>query len=1205
MHQRLLALTRNAHFPLALTVLSGLIAGLLTIWQAWLLSTIINSVFLGGQIREEVVPLLVLMLVPAASRALLAWMSEASANEVAIRVKTILRERLFAHITRLGPAFARGERTGELTTTAVEGVEALDGYYSQYLPQLILTGLVPFSILLFVFPIDLLTGVIFVVTAPLIPLFMTLIGKGAEIVTKRQYDTLRILSAHFLDSLQGLTTLKIFGQSKAWSRTIALASEKYRDATLGILRITFLSAFALELLATLSTAIIAVEIGLRLLYGRMEFQPALFLLILAPEFYMPLRALGARFHSGKAGTTAAERIFEILDKPLPSARDHDGVVPANREISSIVLDNVSFTYPDDSPAALQDINLTIRKGEHIALVGKTGAGKTTLVNLLLGFLQPTSGQIHTKFISTKGQYKTMSSNGPPSLLDIAWVPQFPYLFHDTVAANLRLGKINATQEQVIEAAKAAHLHEFILSLPQKYETNIGESGARLSSGQAQRLALARAFLSGAEVLLLDEPTSSLDPETESLLEESTRRLMQNRTVITIAHRLNTVFQADQIVVFDAGRIIEQGTHSELIPKEGAYAGMVKVLKLESITPGKGTNKTIKPEQPLKTLHLHSGVSQLQITSPGEQKNIFLRLISFLVGSWNLVALSIFLGALTIGANISLMGTAAWLISTAALHPSIAALGVAVVGVRFFGLSRAVFRYLERLVSHGVTFRLLSNLRVWFYEKLEPLAPACLIEHRAGDLLARIIGDISSLENFYVRAASPPMVALAVGAATGLFLAAYKPTLAGILAGSFVIIGFVLPLSAMIQGRVPGRELTRMRADLNNQLLDGIQGLADLLAFNRSRNQQAQIAHTGRLYGRVQMRMAAISGFYNGLAVLLTNLGGWMIVYLTIPLVTDHQITGPMLAALTLLTLASFEAVTPLPLAAQLWESQRESARRLFKVIDGVPLVSEAGFQPTGTEENTYRASIEFSDLSFSYPNQNHPALEHISFKVEEGRILAIVGASGAGKSTLANLLLRFWEYESGEIRLGGISLHNLHPEKVRAQYSVVSQRSYLFNTSIRENIRLAQPDATQAEIETAARMAGFHDFIMELPGGYDTRVGEGGGRLSGGERQRLAIARALLKDAPILIMDEPTANLDPVTEKQILDTLFINMEGRTSLFITHRLIGLEAVDEIIVLHAGRIVERGSQDELLSRDGFYFNLWELQNRLLAPGLVHSR
>jgi ATP-binding cassette subfamily C protein CydCD len=1150
-----------------------------------------------GQSLTQVMRLLQLILIAIGGRAVLAWLNEISANAVAVKIKTDLRNRLYEHILKLGPAYTHGQRTGELTAAAVEGIEALDAYFSQYLPQLVITALVPLSILFFIFPIDPLSGLILLITAPLIPFFMIMIGKGAEVVTNRQYETLRLLSAHFLDSLQGLTTLKLFGQSKAQTRTIEQVSEKFRDTTMSVLRITFLSALALELLATLSMAVIAVEVGFRLLYGKMEFLPALFLLVLAPEFYMPLRALGARFHAGMNGTTAAKRIYEILDTPLNRSDDFSRQTTAKAATTpdNIIFENLSFTYPNESTPALENINLAISKGQHIALVGKTGAGKSTLINLLLGFIQPTSGKITAP---------PLIPNYQSLITSISWVPQRPYLFHDTIAANIRIGKADATHAEIISAAQAASLHEFIETLPQKYETVIGESGARLSSGQAQRLALARAFLKDAPILIMDEPTSSLDPETEALLEESTRKLMQGRTTITIAHRINTIFQSDQIIVLKSGCIIEQGAHRELLEKNGEYASMVKTHELQvasyklQVEPPKIAEVIQKPStsnfQPSTNI-------QLPITS--YQSPILSRLLSFLKGNWHRVALSVLIGSCTIGASVALMGTSAWLISTAALQPSVADLGVAVVGVRFFGITRGIFRYLERLTSHDVTFRLLSKLRVWFYEKLEPLAPARLMEFRAGDLLSRIIGDVETLENFYVRVVSPPLTAIVVGFFTSIFLASFYPPLAPAFLIFFLSLGIVLPALSQILSRRSAEQTITLQADMHTRLVDGIQGMADLLAYGHAEERLTQINANGIDYGNAQRRMARVTGLHSGLSTMLTNLGLWTILALCIPQVTSGDLAGPMLASLTLLTFASFEAVTPLPLAAQMWNSSREAAKRLFEVVDTEPAVKDAiQYSP----DDNRIPNIEFSNLSFTYPNQSTPALQNITFNLQPGKSTAIVGPSGAGKSTLANLLFRFWDYKVGEITLSGESLKTLNQDWVRARIGLVSQNTYFFNTSIFENLRFARRKVTREEIVSAAQAAQIHDFIMNLPKGYDTLVGEQGLRLSGGERQRLAIARVLIKDAPILILDEPTANLDALTEKQVLETLFGVMKQKSSLLITHRLIGLENVDEIIVMNHCQIVERGTHASLIEQRGLYHRMWRYQNRILdleaAPAKV---
>jgi thiol reductant ABC exporter CydC subunit len=553
-------------------------------------------------------------------------------------------------------------------------------------------------------------------------------------------------------------------------------------------------------------------------------------------------------------------------------------------------------------------------------------------------------------------------------------------------------------------------------------------------------------------------------------------------------------------------------------------------------------------------------------------------------------LAALLGLATVASSIGLMATAAWIIASAALHPPIGALDVAIVGVRFFGIARGVFRYLERYVSHQTTFRLLARLRVWFYEGVEPLAPARLMGHRTGDLLARVVSDIDTLEDLYLRVIAPPAVAVMVTAGMAVFMAWYDPRLALALGGFLALAGLAAPLGVQRLSRRVGQELVTTRSDLGVALIDGVQGLADLLAYGAQQTQFERLRSLNRDLARQQARMARINGLHTALLGLLISGAAITTLVIAIPLVHAGTLSGVMLAVLVLATITSFEAVQPLPAAFQHLSSNLEAARRLFEIVGDQPGHRLESFSSArGARREGW--GVRFDQVRFRYAPDLPPALDGVSFTLPSGGTLAVVGTSGAGKSTLVNLLLRFWDSEEGAITLGGRDLRDYTPDEARALMGVVSQNTTLFNATIRANLLLARPDASDDDLIRAAQDARLYDFVQALPDGFG---------LSGGERQRLAIARAILKDAPLLILDEATANLDAVTERAILHTLHSALADRTTLMITHRLVGLDRADEIIVLRAGRIVERGRHADLLQFDGTYRRLWDLQNQVLSQG-----
>ena len=1242
--RRLLQQARAERLGLALTVALGALGGAATVGQAFALSRAVDGAFLAGLDLAGVWPWLRGLLALTVLRAGASWGAEVAAGRVAARVKSALRERLLRHILAGGPAYTQGERTGELVNTATEGVEALDAYFSQYLPQVALAAIVPLIFLAFVFPADPLSGLVLLVTAPLIPLFMMLIGSVADTLTRRQWTELSRMSAHFLDVLQGLTTLKLFGRSREQIAVIRQITDRHRDATLQVLRVAFLSALVLEMVGTISTAIVAVEIGLRLLYGKMAFQQAFFVLILAPEFYLPLRLLGTRFHAGIAGVTAARRIFEVLDAGDGEARspaDHPSPnsAPASARVH-VRLRDVSYIYPGRDRPALERVSLEIAPGEKVALIGPVGAGKSTIAALLLGFIRPTAGRV--EFAWPDGR-PMEAPNGRPA---IAWVPQAPYLFNASVADNIRLGRPDATLEEGRRAAIAARADTFIRSLPQGYDTIIGERGNRLSAGQAQRLALARAFLLDAALVILDEPTAHLDADTEAEVQASVERLLEGRSALIIAHRLNTVRHADRIVVLDGGRV----THAPL-PRPLPYAGRGEPdaspppsqgggrgagdarPPLPQPLPSAGRGKPDAPPPPSQGGGRGAGDAQNRGRGAGDAQRegrwagtVGLRLLAFLAPSWPWVALSILLGFLTVASSIGLLATSAWIIAMAALRPSVAVLQVAIVGVRFFGISRGLLRYAERLVSHQVTFRVLAQIRTWFYAAIEPLAPARLAGRHSGDLLSRIVADIGTLEHFFIRAVAPPAIALLTIALTAVILGSYDGRLIWPAVSFLLFTGFLAPWFTLALARRPGRRLAEQRAALNARLVDSIQGAADLIAFRAADRMVAALRGQSDALGRTQIQLAGLSGFSAALGILCTWLAVIAVLATAIPLATAGRLAGVDLAVLALATGASFEAVLPLPLAAQYLANSLAAGRRLFELADGGMQTSGDGVagkrtvasSPAGKKAESsgtlvkapapgalpYAAgsrppAVHFRDVVLRYAPDRPPALAGVTFDVPAGSTVAVVGPSGAGKTSLINALLRFWDYEAGEITIDGREIRALDEEAVRGLCGVVAHDPHLFNMTVRDNLRLARPEATQEEIEAAARAAGIHDFIASLPQGYDTWIGEGGARLSGGQRQKLALARAVLKGAPLLILDEPTAHLDAQTEGEVAAGLERIKPGRTTIVITHRPLFAETADQVVVIADGRVTDRGRHADLLERCRLYRELMDAEPPRYVP------
>jgi ATP-binding cassette, subfamily C, bacterial CydD len=576
MNKKLFPLIKPLRGIVAFGIVLGMLGAIATVAQMILLSEIVNAVFLSHKGLAQVLLPLTLLPVALMLRASLLWGREVTTQQAAIRLKASLRERVFAHLLRLGPAWSSGERTGELAAVVNEGIERLDASISRYLPQLVLSVVVPLLIIVVVLPVDWFSAVLLLLTGPIIPLLMALVGNYTEKRIQAQWTALSRMSAHFLDVMQGLTTLKLFGRSQAQQEQIARISKQFRDKTLQVLRYAFLSGAVLEFMTAMAIGVIATTLGVRLLNHGITFASAFLVLLLTTEFYRPLRELGVQYHAAMEGEASAKRLFEILETPLPVevGAAVDEAIPAGA--FTIDITDLSYKYPGKERPALERVSLSLPANTCTALVGRSGAGKSTLVNLLMRFLDTMNG--------------TISANGVPITAlpperwreYVALVPQRPYLFYGTVRDNIRLARPEANDNEVMHAALLAGAAAFIDELPWGFDTQVGEQGMQLSAGQAQRVAIARAILKNAPILILDEPTSSLDPDSEALIRQSLTTLMRNRTVLVIAHRYNTIAQADRVAVLEDGRLIETRIPGALTSSGGAYAhlpGTVSTLEV--------------------------------------------------------------------------------------------------------------------------------------------------------------------------------------------------------------------------------------------------------------------------------------------------------------------------------------------------------------------------------------------------------------------------------------------------------------------------------------------------------------------------------------------------------------------------------------------------------------------------------------------------
>ena len=1182
--RRLWAFTEGVRGRMAFSVIVGLAAACVGVARLALLGWLIAMVFEGRPFADLIVPIAIVGGVMVA-RGLLEYVRVMVAHETAARVQIAIRKRIYDKAVILGPAWFGQQRTGDVVLSVVDGVEQLETYFGEFLPTLLIAIVTPVAIFAFVAFLDLPVAAVLVtgaVLALVLPMAFHRLDYQASINRSRAYGE---FGAEFLDAVQGLATLKAFGQSTA--RAIALAA-KAKALAFGTLWVTAVNSLG----RGITDASIAIAAAAALGYGAwrveaglMELSTLLIVLMMGVELFRPLRDMRTQLHTGMLGQSATEAIFRVLDAS-PLVHEPATPEPASKEYTAegLAFENVTFTYPGEADTTHESLSFSLKKGESVGVVGPSGAGKSSIVRLLLRFWDPERGSI------TIGGRDIRTMTTDDLRRQIAVVNQDTYLFHGTVEDNLRFGKPDATQEEMEEACRLANAHDFISTLPSGYQTVVGERGIRLSGGQRQRIAIARAVLRDAPILVLDEALSAVDAENEAVIQQALFRLMQDRTTLILAHRLSSVIRADRILVLDDGKIVEEGPHDDLMERRGVYWTL---MHEQASAPAARSDDFIAPDDVASADRDRDLAARA--AAEAEPTHGILRaeglgwagaaevLLSFVSSERLRLFLTFIFGVSRVVSFIGVGVLSALVVARIANGEDWTGL---LVWLAIAAPLSGILHWLESWFAHDMAFRLLARMRIKLFDKIDALAPAYLLRRRTGDLSAMATQDIETIESFYAHTVAPAFVAVLTPAIVIGVLVSFGWPMAVALV-PFLAIVALSPV--MLRGRLDrlGSQAREALGELNAFTADSIQGLGEILAFRQIRERRNTFITIASAVYRARLPFFRDLTVQMAILEVATGLGGLVIIVTGAAMVTSGNLDGSLLPFFTLLAMASFLPVSEIAHVGRQLADTLGAARRLHAVDrEPVTIADGPGIDTTRTSGG---AAITLEHASYTYPGRIEPAVSDVDLAIPAGSTVALVGPSGAGKTTMAHLLMRFWDCDEGRITLDGDDIKDYRLDDLRSHTALVAQDTFLFNDTLKANILIARPDASDDDLKDAIANASLEDVVASLREGLDTRLGERGARLSGGQRQRVAIARAFLKDAPILILDEATSHLDAVNEMAVRRALTRLMTDRTTLVIAHRLSTIRNADIIVAMENGRIVEQGSHDDLASGDGLYSRL----------------